>query len=172
LAQPPTEPLGQQHDREAFNCGIPALDHYLRRQARQDQDRNVNVCWVLPEANQRARIRGYYTLSSYAVKLVELTDEVKRRLPKYENMPAAMLGRLAADSNHRRQGLGEHLLLDAMQKVLMTSETIGTLVLVVDAKDQQAAAFYEHFDFIPFPSQPLRLFLPVATIEQVLAQNT
>jgi ribosomal protein S18 acetylase RimI-like enzyme len=86
-------------------------------------------------------------------------------------MPAAMLGRLAVDSNHTRQGLGEHLLLDAMQKVLMTSETVGTLVLVVDAKDQQAAAFYQHFDFIPFPSQPLRLFLPLATIERALAQD-
>ena len=86
----------------------------------------------------------------------------------YQDMPAALLGRLAVDSQFRHQDLGEHLLLDAMSKVLMAAETLGTLVLVVDAKDEQAAAFYRHFDFIPFPSQPRRLFIPVSTIERLL----
>jgi ribosomal protein S18 acetylase RimI-like enzyme len=166
LAQPPTEPLGPHHAREAFTCGSDALDVFLKRQARQEQDRNVSVCWVLPDPNEPGRIRGYYTLSAYSVKLTELPENVKKRLPKYEDMPAALLGRLAVDSNYRGQGLGEHLLLDAMQKVLTASETMGTLVLVVDAKDQGAAAFYQHYGFISFPSQELRLFLPVATIAQ------
>jgi ribosomal protein S18 acetylase RimI-like enzyme len=123
----------------------------------------------LPDPKDPTRIRGYYTLSAYSVKLTDLPEDVRKRLPKYPDMPAALLGRLAVDAQFRGQGHGEHLLLDAMQKVLTASETLGTLVLVVDAKDQQAAEFYQHFDFIPFPSQPLRLFLPLATIRRLLA---
>jgi ribosomal protein S18 acetylase RimI-like enzyme len=168
LEQPPTEPLGPHHDREAFACGSDLLDGFLKRQARQEQDRNVSVCWSLPDPNEHRRIRGYYTLSAYSVKLAELPEGIKKRLPKYQDMPAALLGRLAVDFHYRHQGWGEHLLLDAMSKVLMAAETLGTLVLVVDAKDEQAAAFYRHFDFIPFPSQPRRLFIPVSTIERLL----
>lgn len=168
MSQPPTEPLGPQHAREAFGSGSDALDTFLKRQARQEQERNVSVCWILPDPKDPTRIRGYYTLSAYSVKLTDLPEDVRKRLPKYPDMPAALLGRLAVDAQFRGQGHGEHLLLDAMQKVLTASETMGTLVLVVDAKDQPAAEFYQHFDFIPFPSQPLRLFLPLATIQRLL----
>ena len=82
-------------------------------------------------------------------------------------MPCAILGRLAVDSRYRGKGLGEHLLLDAMAKVLTQSASIATYALTVDAKDDQAAAFYTHHDFTPFPSSPHRLFLPVATIAQL-----
>jgi ribosomal protein S18 acetylase RimI-like enzyme len=165
--QPPTEPLTRQHAREAFSCGRPELDRYLRQQARKEQEQDVAVCWVLPDPQQPNQIRGYYTVSAYSVKLVDLPNDVKRRLPKYQDMPAALLGRLAVDSRHQGQHLGEHLLLDAMKRVLALSKELGTLVLVVDAKDEQAAAFYAKYDFIPFPTQPLRLFLPIKTIAQL-----
>jgi len=122
---------------------------------------------VLPDPQQPTLIRGYYTVSTYSVRLVDLPDDLKRRLPKYHDMPAALLGRLAVDSRYQRQGLGEHLLLDAMKRVLEASRTLGTLVLVVDAKDEEAGRFYAKYGFVPFPTQPLRLFLPVKTIAQL-----
>jgi GNAT superfamily N-acetyltransferase len=165
-------PLGQIHVREAFTCGKPRLDAFLKQQARQEQDRGVSVCWILPDPEDSRRICGYYTLSMYAIKVGDLPEDLKKRLPKYPEMPAALLGRLAVDSNYRGQGLGEHLLLDAIQKVLNASKNLGTLALVVDAKDEEAASFYAHFGFIAFPSQPLRLFLPTATFEQILPKGS
>lgn len=123
---------------------------------------------MLPDVQDPKCIRGYYTLSACSVKLTDLPEAVQKKLPRYEDMPAALLGRLAVDLKLKGEHLGEHLLLDAMQKVLTNSATVGTLALIVDAKDQGLAAYYQDHGFIPFPSQPLRLFLPVATIAQIL----
>jgi GNAT superfamily N-acetyltransferase len=101
------------------------------------------------------------------VALRDLPEPQVRKLPKYPDVPCAILGRLAVDSRYHGKGLGEHLLLDAMAKVLTQSTSIATYALIVDAKDDKSAAFYTHHDFIPFPSNPHRLFLPVATIAQI-----
>jgi predicted GNAT family N-acyltransferase len=103
------------------------------------------------------------------VGLRDLPDEQARKLPRYPSVPAALLGRLAVDSRERGQRIGEHILMDAMAKVLEQSATIATYALVVDAKDARAASFYARYDFIALPSNPLRLFLPVATIAQLFA---
>ena len=169
LAHPPTETLGRKHDRASFSCGVPELDSYLRERALQDQKKRAAVCWVLPDANKPAQIRGYYTLSAYSVGLRDLPDEQARKLPRYPNVPAAILGRLAVDSRSHGQRIGEHILMDAMAKLLTQSATISAYALVVDAKDAQAASFYARYDFIALPSNPLRLFLPVATIAELFA---
>jgi predicted GNAT family N-acyltransferase len=122
---------------------------------------------VLPHAETPTQIRGYYTLSAYSIGLSELPEDQARKLPKYPDVPAALLGRLAVDSKSRGLRIGEHILMDAMAKVLEQSATIATYALVVDAKDAQAAAFYARYDFIAFPSNPLRLYLPTATIAQL-----
>lgn len=145
------------------------MDSYVHERALQDQKRHAAVCWVLPHADAPAQIRGYYTLSAYSVALRDLPEEQARKLPKYPNVPAAILGRLAVDNGSRGQRIGEHILLDAMAKVLEQSTSIATYALIVDAKDAQAAAFYAHYDFIAFPSNSLRLFLPVSTIAQLFA---
>ena len=135
----------------------------------QDQEKRASVCWVLPGADKATEIRGYYTLSAYSIGLRDLPEEIARKLPRYPTVPAALLGRLAVHISCRGRGLGEHLLLDAMAKVLEQSSSIATFALVVDAKDTAAASFYSRYDFIPFPSAPLRLFLPVATIAQLFS---
>jgi len=143
------------------------LDTYLRERALQDQKKRAAVCWVLPHAETPAQIRGYYTLSAYSIVLRELPQDQARKLPRYPDVPAALLGRLAVDSKSRGLRIGEHILMDAMAKVLEQSATIATYALVVDAKDAQAAAFYARYDFTAFPSNPLRLYLPTATIAQL-----
>jgi ribosomal protein S18 acetylase RimI-like enzyme len=148
---------------------VPALDAYLRERALQDQDKRASVCWVLPWVENPARIRGYYTLSAYSIGLKDLPEGLVKKLPRYPNVPAALLGRLAVSTACRGQRIGEHLLLDAMAKVLEQSSAIATYALVVDAKDAAAASFYARYDFISLPTTPLRLFLPVATIASLFA---
>jgi GNAT superfamily N-acetyltransferase len=160
LTLPPTEPLGIHHDTGAFRSGSDAFDTFLKRQARQEQERNVSVSFVLSDPRECRRILGCYTMSAYVVNLPETPEDTN----KHRRVAGTLLSRLAVDTHYRGRGLGEHLLLDAVQRVLTASETLGTLLLVADAEDQQSAAFYRHFDFIPFPSHPLRLFLPVGTV--------
>lgn len=107
------------------------------------------------------RIAGYYTLSAASVPVVDLPDALKARLPRYPSIPAVLLGRLAVDRRYRGQGLGGALLADALTRAAIAE--IGAYALVVEAKDEAAAAFYRHHGFIPFREQPRRLFLPIAT---------
>ena len=157
------EPLGKAHDRASFSCGSEPLDNYLKRQANQDVAKHVAVCFILTPDGKT--IAGYYTLSQYSVDLVKLPEEITRKLPKYPEVPATLLGRLAVSQAFRGQKLGELLLLDALHRSLELSKQVGSAAVLVDAKDEAARRFYEHFEFISLPDVPNRLFLPMRMIE-------
>jgi GNAT superfamily N-acetyltransferase len=149
------EPLGPRHNRNAFSCGVPALDRYLQKQARQDVSKGVAAAFVITADG--ATIAGFYTLSSSLINLRDLPDDFVRTLPRYPDVPATLLGRLAVASGFRGQGLGESLLIDAMRRVLRTTRDVATTAIVVDAKDDSALQFYLRHDFVPLPDQQSRL---------------
>jgi ribosomal protein S18 acetylase RimI-like enzyme len=161
------EPLGKQHNRAAFYCGVDKLDKYFQEQAGQDARKYITAPFVLVEKNS-GFVAGYYTLSSTSIKLGELPIEIikKLKLPKYPQLPATLLGRLAVDQNHRQRGLGEMLLMDALYRSLQNE--IATIAVIVDAKDDQARSFYEHYQFIYFPDYSQRLFLMMETIAKMI----
>lgn len=159
------EPLGPQHDRAGFSCGIEALDNYLRRQARQDFKKRVSVAFVLTPDG--ITIAGYYALSQYSVLLEEVPAAVARRLPRYPQVPATLLGRLAVNTRFRGRRLGELLLMDALRRALDGSRQVASAAVIVDAKNDAARAFYCRYGFIELPGRADRLFLPMATIEQL-----
>lgn len=159
------EPLTKTHDRAAFSCGIDALDTYLKRQASQDVVKRAAVCFVLTPDGET--VAGFYTLSQYAVDLAGLPVEIAAKLPKYPEVPATLLGRLAVSEAFRGRKLGEFLLLDALYRSWVQSQQIASAAVIVDAKDEAAKHFYEHFDFLALPSTPKRLFLPMKTIERL-----
>lgn len=161
------EPLGRQHDRTAFHCGADALDRYLKQQARQDADKRVAAPFVAVNP-PITRVLGYYTLSASVVTLTDLPDELTRKLPRYPQLPVTLLGRLAVDQSARGQRLGEHLLLDALHRSLTHADEIAAMAVVVDAKDENAAAFYRHYGFIPLQAQPRRLYVPMRVVAQLL----
>lgn len=157
------EPLAKQ-DRAAFSCGVESLDVYLKQQASQDARKYMAAPFVLIEQSSSTVI-GYYTLSSTSIIFSELPTEITKKLPKYPNVPATLLGRLAVDNKYRGKGLGEMLLMDALYRSFQSE--IATVAVVVDAKDNQARLFYQHFDFIQFPNFPYRLFLLMETIAKL-----
>jgi len=152
------ERLGKQ-DRSQFACGIPALNDYLQKQAGQDQRRRVAACYLLVEQATEA-IAGYYTLSAGSVLLADLPDATARKLPRYPTVPVVRIGRLAVDQSFRRQSLGGVLLSDGI--IRTATSDIGAFAVLVDAKDQDATAFYTHHGFTPFASEPQVLFLPLS----------
>jgi GNAT superfamily N-acetyltransferase len=161
------EPLGRQHDRSVFHCGEEALDRYLRQQARQDADKRVAAPFVAVSPPDK-RVLGYYTLSASVLTLADLPDELARKLPRYPQLPVTLLGRLAVDQATKGQGLGEHLLLDALHRSLMHADQIAAIAVVVDAKSEGAARFYGHFGFKPLQAHPRKLFVPMTTVAKLL----
>lgn len=155
------EPLGKHHDRARFSCGQPALDEWFRLRASQDEKRNVARVFVAVTPD--LGVVGFYSLSSLSLSLENLPEEVAHRLPRYDAIPAALIGRLARDERVRGQGVGELLLADAIQRILGAGRSIAVFAIVVDAKDERAADFYRSFGFRVFPLQPRRLFLLTAT---------
>lgn len=161
---PVVEPLARNHEREAFDCGIPALNDYLRRQATQDMRRGVSRVYVARNRGS-SKVLGYYTLSATSFGKRNLPEVEAKRLPHYP-IPAALLGRLAVDRSCQGQGLGKHLLFDAFHRTLQATEMLAVYALIVDAKNDKARAFYEHYGFLRFPNTPSRLFIPVETLRQ------
>ncbi len=134
------EPLNRQHDRAAFSSGVEPLDRYLHTQARQDADRRVAAVYVLVPAGSNV-VAGYYTLSATSVAIAGLPDDIRKRLPRYRDIPATLIGRLAVDQSRRGLRLGERLLADAFDRSLRVSDEVASFAIVVDAKDEAARRF-------------------------------
>ena len=161
------EPLGK-HDRSAFSCGVAELDGWFRQRAGQDDKRNVARVFVAVD-DQRG-IVGFYSLSSFTLTLTDLPEEFAKRLPRYDAIPAALIGRLARDERVRSEGVGALLLADAVRRVLGAAQSLAVFAIVVDAKNETAADFYRKFGFVTFPNRPLRLFLPVADAVEAMSR--
>jgi len=162
-------PLARRERLGDFDCGQPALNAYLHRQASQDVRRDIGRVFVatVPPADD---VVGYYTLSALSLPKADLPADTARRLPHYP-VPAALLGRLAVDRSLHGRGIGSHLLIDAMVRVLAASRQVALYALVVDAKDDKAGAFYARHGFVAFPGLPARRFLPLGTIRAALGER-
>lgn len=159
------EPLGENHDRAAFSCGTEPLDRYLRTLARQAVEKKLAAVFVLTDDGKT--ILGYYTLSSYVIKLDDLPENLTKKLTKMGEVPATLLGRLARSLHMKGKGIGEILLADALKKAFLNSGTVASWAVVVDAKDQYAAAFYKRYGFVELPTNASRLFLPMNSIREL-----
>lgn len=154
-------PSQKGHDRKPFGCGEPDLDAWFHHRAFQDSKRNIARIFVA--VDEALGVAGFYSLSSFTLSIEDLPEAVGRKLPRYEAIPAALIGRLARDVRVRGQGIGALLLADAVRRTLAASQSLAVFAILVDAKDARASAFYEGFGFRPFPLHPRRLFLLTAT---------
>jgi ribosomal protein S18 acetylase RimI-like enzyme len=160
------EVLGTAHDRRGFECGVEPLDRYFREYVTQDVRRRITNCFVTVEA-ESGRVAAYYTLAASSLSFADLPVDEAKRLPRYPVLPAVLIGRLAVDRQFHRRGLGGALLADAAWRAIRAEPAVFTLL--VDAKDENAEAFYRRHGFKVLPSNQSRLWLPVATATKVLA---
>lgn len=157
------EPLSADHDRRAFTCGVLALDDYLRRFARQHAAANISRTYVAADGTA---IWGYYSLAMAGIRRDNLPARHAGRFPNFP-LPVARLARLAVAERHQRQGLGELLLADALQRCLHLADAIGMVGVIVDAKDEQARGWYERYEFERLPDSPLTLWIPTEAIRKL-----
>ena len=159
------EPLRNHHDRTHFDCGVSVLNDYLAKYAKQDVKRKASAVFVLVARSDPKRIIGFYTLCATSVELSELPEEVTKKLPRYPEIPAILVGRLARDINH--PGVGELLLSDALTRCVRVASEIAASLIVVDSKGDVATRFYAKFGFLSLPKLTDRMFLPMQTAEKL-----
>lgn len=157
------EPLSARHDQRAFSCGVPALDDYLYRYARQHAKANISRTYV---ATEGMAVRGYYSLAMAGIRKENLPERYAGRFPRFP-LPVARLARLAVDRRYQGQRLGELLLADALQRCLALSKEIGMIGVIVDAKDERARGWYERYEFERLPDSALTLWLPTVALERL-----
>jgi predicted N-acetyltransferase YhbS len=84
-------------------------------------------------------------------------------------MPAMLLARLAVDVSWQGRGIGKLLLVDALERLLDVSRSVGFEVVVVDAIDADASMFYRRYGFTPFEDHSLRLFMTTKRLRSSFA---
>ena len=149
-----------KHERAEFKCGVPQLDEYLQRFAVQQIRKGISNVYVLVDGETPRRILGFYSLNAAQLDGADLTPADRKKLPRYP-IPCFRLGRLACSADRQGQGLGKLLIGCAVDRCLQARKQVAAYALIVDAKDEQAKAFYLHYGFTPCADTPGTLFLPL-----------
>ena len=163
------EPLGRSHNRSNFDCGVNALNDFLKKHSFQNQKNHISKTFVVVDnkdstANEKD-VLGFYTLSTGQINFDALAKGIKH--PRYP-VSIARLARLAVDLKQQGQGgVGGFLLHDALQKVKTISQVIGIFAVVVDAKDTKARSFYERYGFVSLQDANLTLCLSMKVLDQL-----
>ena len=158
------EPLGPRHDREGFDCGSAELNDYLKKTARQHVEKGLSKTFVLVDDGEPERILGFLTLTVCEVQAQTLPPKLAKKYPQH--VPAAKLARLAVAKGRQRAGLGKLMMVHALQQAIRVSDSVGIIGFFVDAKDENAGRYYEQYGFVALPDNPLKLFLPLATLKR------
>lgn len=147
--------LERGHVREGFDCGILDLDLWLERHAWHAHRSGSARVFVALAAERR--IAGYFALTAAEIDHVDATTRIRTGMP--DPIPAVLISRLAIDRRDQGQQLGRSLVTDAIARVIGAAETIGIRTILVSARDDETAAFYEHFNFRRSPTDPRKLLL-------------
>lgn len=163
------ERLSRRHNREAFDCGNPELNDYLRHTARQHTDKGLSRTEVLVDDEAPGSILGYVTVSLAEI----ITDTLPPRYAKKYPVQAhgVKLARLAVAQSRQREGLGQLMMIHAMRSALRVADSAGIIGLFVDAKDEAASRYYRRFGFVPLSDDPHKLFLPLTSLRQALGEQ-
>ena len=159
------EKLQPHHAVEAFDCGQEALNRFLQKHALQNQRSGGSQTYV---GLINETVIGYYALAVGSVEQDHAPERVKKGLAKH-SIPIMLLARLAVDLNWQKQGIGAALVKDATLRTLQAADIAGIRALVVHAKDDVAKKFYERFDFLPSPTDPLHFFMLLKDVRKIVS---
>jgi len=159
---PRIEKLRRDHAVDVFDCGREELNRFLHQHALQNQHSGGSQTYV---GLVDQTVVGYYALAVGSVEQEEAPERVKKGLAKH-SIPIMLLARLAVDRHWQKRGIGAGLLKDATLRTLQAADIAGIRALVVHAKDDEAKGFYQHFNFVPSPSDPLHVFMLLKDIRE------
>jgi GNAT superfamily N-acetyltransferase len=160
------QPLDSEHRINGFESGVRSLDVWLVKHAHAAVGAGSARTYVVIDSEQE-RVVGYHALSVASIEHSEATDRARKGMPR-NPIPAILLARLAVDKTVQGRGIGAFLLKDAMSRSVSVAEQAGIRLLLVHAVDEEARAFYEHFDFEASLSDPMNLQLLIKDIRLAL----
>jgi GNAT superfamily N-acetyltransferase len=162
----PPRLITSEDQLDDFDCGHESLNIYLQRFALTNTAAGTSRTFVTAPVGMRT-VAGYYSLAAGAVEKAHVPERIAKGVPNHP-IPVILLARLAVDRRQQGLGLGQGLLRDALQRSLSAADVIGIRAILVHAKDEQAAAFYKYFGFIPSPIHPLHLMLLMKDLKRNL----
>jgi GNAT superfamily N-acetyltransferase len=162
---PHVEKLRRDHALANFDCGSKELNEYVLRYAWQNQHAGNAQTYVGVSGEV---VLGFYTLAVGQVLYKVAPERLTKGLARHP-VPIMLLARLAVDHRWQNQGAGKALLLDAMQRTLQAADIAGIRAFAVHAKDEGAKRFYQRFDFVPSPSDPMHLFVLLKDVRRAIA---
>ena len=160
------ELLNKRHNRNSFDCGNEALNKFLKQIARQHIQKGISRTFVLIDTEQPEIIISFFTLTLCEVRVEKLPSNFAKKYPS--KVPGVKLARLAVNELYQRQGIGEIMMIEAIQRALIIAENAGGIGLFVDAKDEAAKTYYSRYGFVSLEDTLLEMFLPLSTILQML----
>lgn len=160
------EPLTAEHDVSLFSCGKPALDQWLKRRALPNQEKGFTAVLVVHE---EGRVVGYYGLAPTAVAPSTLPRSIRTGQPP-DPVPCLLLGQLATDLNWAGKGIGTGLVKHALERCVAAAELVGGRALMVNAVDEEAAAFWRQRGFLPSKDDSFVLYRSIPDIAASLVQ--
>jgi GNAT superfamily N-acetyltransferase len=161
------EAIAKKHDRKGFDCGHAELNQFLQHFARQSHERGSAKTFLAVDDADGKKVYGYYSLSPASVEYARTPEIARRGLGRYD-LGAFRLLRLATHVDLQGQGLGGQLLLAAGRRCLRVAAEVGGTVLLIDAKDERAAAWYAGYGALPLLDAPLSLLLPLGLIAEAI----
>ena len=153
--------LTAEHERTGFQCGRRELDAWFVERAQKNEQSGASRIFVSCRTGT-STVAGFYSLAASSVSLAVTPGAVRRNMPT--PVPVVLLGRLAVDRRHQGSGLGASLLLDAIVRVAGAAHIVGVRAVLVHVMDDEGAAFYRRFGFVPSPLDDSTLSLPIASI--------
>jgi GNAT superfamily N-acetyltransferase len=161
------EPITKHHDRQSFDCGDAELNEFLWKYARQSHERGGAKTFLAIDDGDGTTVYGFYSLSPASIQYARVPEVIRRGLGRYE-IGAYRLSRLAVSTSLHGCGLGGQLLLAAGRRCLRVAEETGGTVMLIDAKNDRAANWYEGHGAMPLLDAPRSLVLPLELVRKAL----
>lgn len=166
----------KRHDRTAFSCGVEQVDNYFKKTAKKLSKADNTRIYVMTSAD--GTVIGFYALNAHAIDYQDLPQIFARSRPSHGSIPAAFLSMIGVDQRYAGQGYGGDLLVDALLRIATAAESIGIALVILDVLNDGNAdliarrqTLYAKYGFQSLPSNPLRMFLPVATVRKLLDEQ-
>lgn len=159
------EPLAAHHNVAGFDCGKPPLNNWLKTRAFSNQARGFAAVMVV---QSESAVVGYYALAPTAVVPNRLPRSIRTGQPP-DPVPCLLLGQLATDQSWSGKGIGTGLVKHALQRAVAAAALVGGRALLVNAIDEEAAAFWQRRGFVPSTDDKLVLFRSLPDIAASLA---
>ena len=135
------------------------------------QERHISRTFLLVDTAAPTIVLGYYTLSNYALALTNLPDPLRKGLPKYQPLPAILLGRLTVAGQHQHRGFGKFLLQHALRQALRAAQVSAAYGVAVHAATPDLLPFYHRYGFISLPDNPRHLLAPMTLIARLFPEE-